>query len=167
MGTLLQQQDRGWDTLAAKGFKGVVDFSGGQWQRIGTARTHLRVTTAGADGRLPFLVIADEPTSALDPAAKVRALDNLRRLAGQGATVLLITHRLAASASACADLIYVPKDGCRVEQGTHEELMAACADEDQPAAGSYRTAFLLQGQQYATRLPGPRPAAEPGRRSGG
>ncbi|MFJ5068290.1 ATP-binding cassette domain-containing protein [Kitasatospora sp. NPDC088556] len=164
MEALLQQQDRGWDTLAAKGFEGGVEFSGGQWQRIGTARTHLRATTAGPEGRRPFLVIADEPTSALDPAAEVRAFDNLRRLAGQGATVLLITHRLAASAA--ADLIYVLKEGRLVEQGTHEELMAAGADEEQPAAGGYRTAYLLQAQQYATQLPEPRPAAEPAERSG-
>ncbi|KDN81046.1 ATP-binding cassette domain-containing protein [Kitasatospora cheerisanensis] len=157
MEALLQKQDRGWDTLAAKGFEGGVDFSGGQWQRIGTARTYLRTTTAGTDGRRPFLVVADEPTSALDPAAEVRAFDNLRRLAGQGATVLLITHRLAASAS--ADLIYVLKDGRLVAQGTHEELMAA-ADDEQPAAGSYRAAYLLQAQQYATRLPDPRPVAD-------
>lgn len=162
MEALLQMQDRGWDTLAAKGFEGGVDFSGGQWQRIGTARTYLRATTAGADGRRPFLVIADEPTSALDPAAEVRAFDNLRRLAGQGATVLLITHRLAASAS--ADLIYVLKDGRLVEQGTHEELMTA--DADQAGAGSYRTAYLLQAQQYATELPGPRPPIEPAERTG-
>ncbi|GLW55446.1 ATP-binding cassette domain-containing protein [Kitasatospora phosalacinea] len=156
MQDLLRKQDRGWDTLAARGFEGGVDFSGGQWQQIGTARTHLRATTTGAEGRRPFLVVADEPTSALDPAAEVRAFDNLRRLAGQGATVLLITHRLAASAA--ADLIYVLKDGRLVEQGTHEELMAAAPNDDRPGAGSYRTAYLLQAQQYATRLPGPRSA---------
>ncbi|MFB8241670.1 ATP-binding cassette domain-containing protein [Kitasatospora purpeofusca] len=152
MQALLRQQDRGWDTLAAKGFEGGVDFSGGQWQRIGTARTHLRATTTGTDGRRPFLVVADEPTSALDPAAEVRAFDNLRRLADHGTTVLLITHRLAASAS--ADLIYVLKDGRLVEQGTHTDLMTAGTDEDQPTTGSYKAAYLLQARQYATELPG-------------
>ncbi|MFJ1756464.1 ATP-binding cassette domain-containing protein [Kitasatospora sp. NPDC088134] len=156
MESLLREQDRGWDTLAARGFEGGVEFSGGQRQRIGTARTHLRATTAGPDGRRPFLVVADEPTSALDPAAEVRAFDNLRRLAEQGATVVLITHRLAACSS--ADLIYVLKDGRLVEQGTHEQLMAAEPDPDgqRPGAGGYRTAYLLQARQYAAHLPGPR-----------
>ncbi len=140
IGRLLADQENGWDTLAAKGFEGGVDFSGGQWQGIITARTEMRAATSGPDGRLPFLVIADEPTSALDPAAEVRAFDNLRLLADRGLTVILVTHRLAATAA--ADLIYVLHDGRVAEQGSHAELMAR-----EPAT-RYRTNYLLQASQY-------------------
>ncbi|MDH6111427.1 ATP-binding cassette subfamily B protein [Kitasatospora sp. MAP12-15] len=152
---LLGEQPNGWDTMAAKGFTGGVELSGGQWQRIGTGRAAFRFSTIGTDARPPHLVIADEPTSALDPAAEIAAFDRIRSLAEQGMAVVLITHRLAASAA--ADLIYVLDGGELVEQGTHDQLMANEPDPDWPGRGSYRTAYLLQARQYDnTPLPGQR-----------
>ncbi|MFF2618779.1 ATP-binding cassette domain-containing protein [Kitasatospora sp. NPDC058046] len=151
--TLLREQPNGWDTMAAKGLIDGVQLSGGQWQGIGTARAAFRFSTVGPGERPPHLVIADEPTSALDPAAEIAAFDRIRSLADQGMTVVLITHRLAASAA--ADLIYVLDGGELVEQGTHDQLMANEPDPDHPGHGSYRTAYLLQAHQYATTsLPG-------------
>ncbi|MFD4660619.1 ATP-binding cassette domain-containing protein [Kitasatospora sp. NPDC058444] len=137
---LLEGQDHGWDTLAARGFRGGVQFSGGQWQRIGMARAHHRATTTGPAGRRPHLVIADEPTSALDARSEVAAFGRIRELAAQGLTVVLITHRLAATAG--ADLIYVLHQGRLVEQGTHDELMGLRT--------RYRESYLLQAAQYST-----------------
>ncbi|MFB6894416.1 ABC transporter ATP-binding protein [Kitasatospora sp. NPDC056327] len=152
---IVEAQTNGWDTLAARGFQGGVQLSGGQWQRVGMARTHHRASTPGPGGRPTHLVIADEPTSALDAQSEVAAFARIRELADQGLTVILITHRLAATAD--ADLIYVLHQGRLAEHGTHEQLMA---DPD----GKYRASYLLQAAQYSTAVPHQRadePATDP------
>ena len=144
---VVEAQDNGWDTLAARGFQGGVQLSGGQWQRVGAARTHVRALTSGPGGRPTHLVIADEPTSALDAQSEVAAFARIRELADQGLTVILITHRLGATAD--ADLIHVLHEGRLSESGTHSELMA---DPD----GGYRAAYLLQAAQFTAQVPGQR-----------
>ncbi|MFC8449332.1 ABC transporter ATP-binding protein [Kitasatospora sp. NPDC057223] len=147
---VVEAQDNGWDTLAARGFQGGVQLSGGQWQRVGAARTHVRALTHGPGGRPTHLVIADEPTSALDAQSEVAAFARIRELADQGLTVILITHRLGATAD--ADLIHVLHEGRLSESGTHSELMA---DPD----GGYRAAYLLQAAQFTAQVPGQRDPA--------
>lgn len=127
---LVDSLPHGWDTLIVKGYQRGSQISGGQWQKIGNARTRYR----GA----PF-VIVDEPTSALDPEAEIAAFAALRSMTDDGTTVLLITHRLAATAT--ADLIYVLEDGRLIEQGDHEGLMAL-------DAGRYRAMYTAQAAQY-------------------
>ncbi|WP_033825790.1 MULTISPECIES: ABC transporter ATP-binding protein [unclassified Kitasatospora] len=144
---VVEAQDNGWDTLAARGFQGGVQLSGGQWQRVGAARTHVRALTSGPGGRPTHLVIADEPTSALDAQSEIAAFARIRELADQGLTVILITHRLGATAD--ADLIHVLHEGRLSESGTHSQLMA---DLD----GGYRAAYLLQAGQFAAEVPGQR-----------
>ncbi|TGB07810.1 ABC transporter ATP-binding protein, partial [Streptomyces palmae] len=120
-----------WDSIIVSGFERSTQLSGGQWQRMGSARARYR--------RAPLLIV-DEPTSALDPKAEIEAFQALRSMTDSGTTVLLITHRLAATAS--ADLIYVLDRGRVVEQGGHSELMAL---DD----GHYRTLYEMQAAQYA------------------
>ncbi len=139
---VVEELPRGWDTLVAKGYEGGVGLSGGQWQRVALARTHLRLTTPGPGGRIPHLVIVDEPTSAMDAKAEVAAFEQIRDLTGLGVTIVLITHRLAATAK--ADRIYVLHQGRLIEQGNHNELMA------QEPGTRYREAYVLQASQYET-----------------
>ncbi|MGW1376083.1 ABC transporter ATP-binding protein [Streptomyces sp. NPDC002446] len=120
----------GWDSVVIKGFERGAQLSGGQWQRLGTARARYRDAP---------LLIVDEPTSALDPKAEIEAFRALRSLADQGTTVLLITHRLAATAT--ADLIYVLDHGRLIERGTHTQLMAL-------TDGHYRSLYETQAAQY-------------------
>lgn len=118
----------GWDTLLAPEHLGGVDLSGGQWQKVGLARSFFRDA--------PILVL-DEPTAALDPRAEVEVFERVRELAG-GRTVLLISHRLYSVKS--ADRIFVMQDGRIRESGTHAQLM----DLD----GEYADLWRLQARQF-------------------
>ncbi|MFP8959135.1 ABC transporter ATP-binding protein [Streptomyces nanhaiensis] len=140
---LVESLPHGWDSIVFKGYERGVQLSGGQWQKLGSARTRYR--------RAPFLLV-DEPTSALDPHAEIASFQGLWSLAEEGHAVVLVTHRLAATMH--ADHIYVLDQGRVVEDGTHDELMAR-------AGGLYQGMFTAQAAQYglapaAARLPGPR-----------
>ncbi|GAA2770968.1 hypothetical protein GCM10010521_55550 [Streptomyces rameus] len=110
---LIEGLPHGWDSIVFKGYERGVQLSGGQWQKLGDARTRYR--------QAPFLLV-DEPTSALDPHAEIAPFQGLWSLAEQGHAVVLVTHRLAATMH--ADHIYVLDQGCVVEDGTHEDLGA-------------------------------------------
>ncbi|MCN9243679.1 ABC transporter ATP-binding protein/permease [Streptomyces sp. RY43-2] len=135
--SLIENLPHGWDSIVFKGYERGVQLSGGQWQKLGTARSLYR----GA----PFLLV-DEPTSALDPHAEIAAFEGLWSLAKQGHAVVLVTHRLAATAK--ADRIYVLDQGSVAEEGTHDELMAR-------QGGLYQGMFIAQAAQYGlTASPG-------------
>ncbi|WP_346899375.1 ABC transporter ATP-binding protein [Clostridium sp. UBA7503] len=89
------------------------NVSAGQKQLLTIARAIL------AD---PKVLILDEATSSVDTRTEVliqKAMDNLMK----GRTSFVIAHRLSTIKD--ADLILVMKDGDIVEQGNHNELLAA------------------------------------------
>ena len=89
------------------------NVSQGQKQLLTIARAIL------ADNKI---LILDEATSSVDTRTEIeiqKAMDNLMR----GRTSFVIAHRLSTIRD--ADLILVMKDGDIVEQGNHEELLAA------------------------------------------
>lgn len=88
-------------------------LSGGQRQRVALARMFLT--------EAPILIL-DEATSALDAQTERQVLRNLHRFA-QGRTMMLLTHRYSMLRS--ADKILVLEKGVLIEQGRHEELLAA------------------------------------------
>ncbi len=100
----------GYDTVV--GDKGVK-LSGGQRQRIALARAVLRDA--------PILLL-DEATSALDAESERKVQDALEKLR-KGRTTIVIAHRLATVRD--ADMICVMDRGRAVEQGSHDELVAA------------------------------------------
>ncbi|MBL8481744.1 MAG: ATP-binding cassette domain-containing protein [Rhodocyclaceae bacterium] len=106
----LRTLPRGYDTRV--GERGHL-LSGGQRQRVAIARALLRD---------PAILVLDEATSALDPASEAAVNDTLRALRA-GRTVIAVTHRLASVVD--ADRIVVLREGKLVEQGTHEQLLAA------------------------------------------
>src|SRR3954468_22664483 len=70
----------------------------------------------------PGLLILDEATSAVDPATEQRITEALRRLSA-GRTVITIAHRLSTAEG--ADRVFVFDAGRLVEEGSHDELVAA------------------------------------------
>ena len=73
---------------------GGSGLSGGQAQRVAVARALYRVQREGTP-----LVLLDEPTSALDADAESHVVDTLRRLAANGAVVVVASHRPAVVAA--------------------------------------------------------------------
>lgn len=88
-----------------------VDLSGGQWQRVAMARALMNDA--------PFLIL-DEPTAALDPISESRLYEEFGRIS-RNRTTIFISHRLGSTR--LSDHIFVLKDGCVREQGSHSELM--------------------------------------------
>jgi ATP-binding cassette, subfamily B, bacterial len=118
-----------FDTQLGKWFKGGQELSGGQWQKIALARAFMR---SNAD-----ILILDEPTAAMDAEAEMNIFNHFRSLT-QDRMVVLISHRF--STVRMADKIIVMASGEIIEQGTHEQLIAA--------AGRYAHLFSLQAAGY-------------------
>ena len=117
----------GYHTELTRKFGGV-ELSGGEWQRVATARAFLPDAA---------LIILDEPTSALDVDAERRLFDSFAELV-RGRTAIMISHRFSTVRT--ADLIAVLADGRIAEYGSHDELMT----QD----GRYAELFNLQADRY-------------------
>jgi len=96
----------------------VLKLSGGQRQRLMFALALI------GDPELLFL---DEPTVGLDVTARRRFWQVIRRLAGEGRTILLTTHYLE-EADALADRIVVLNRGSIVAQGSPSEIKSRTAN---------------------------------------
>ncbi len=100
----------GYDTIV--GERGVK-LSGGQRQRVAIARALLND---------PRILILDEATSSLDSESEAVVQEALDRLM-EGRTTLVIAHRLSTVRN--ADRLAVIDEGRIVQEGNHEELLAA------------------------------------------
>ncbi len=108
----------GEDLLAKVGLADKRDvypnrLSGGQQQRVAIAR---------ALALNPEVMLFDEPTSALDPELIGEVLGVMRSLAGEGMTMLVVTHELGFALDVADRMIYMD-GGALVEQGSPEDLI--------------------------------------------
>ena len=95
----------------------VGGYSHGMRQRLGIAAALLRQ---------PRLLLLDEPTTGLDPAGMRDMRDLVRRLAGDGITILLSSHLLYEVEELCNRVAIIRK-GSIVYAGGLSELLATAA----------------------------------------
>ena len=100
--------------IAEQARKYPLQLSGGQQQRVAIARS-LCLT--------PKIMLFDEPTSALDPEMIKEVLDVMIDLAGQGITMLCVTHEMGFARSV-ADRVIFMDQGQIIEQNSPTEFFA-------------------------------------------
>jgi ATP-binding cassette subfamily B protein len=128
----LDRLPHGLDTTLARQYRDGTDLSGGQWQRVAIARALFALENGAS------ILVLDEPTAALDVRAEAAFFDKFVDVT-RGATALLISHRFSSVRH--ADNIVVLAGGKVIEQGTHEDLLAA--------NGRYADLFHLQAERFA------------------
>ena len=96
-----------------------AQLSGGQQQRVAIAR---------AMAMDPKIMLFDEPTSALDPEMIKEVLDVMLDLAGEGMTMVVVSHEMGF-ARAAAERMFFMDEGAIIEETTPEELFTAPKEE--------------------------------------
>lgn len=113
--TALTQLDRVGLSHKAQVRPGTL--SGGQQQRVAIAR---------ALAMSPEVMLFDEATSALDPELVKGVLQTIADLAGEGMTMLVVTHEMGF-ACRVADTVHFMDRGRVVESGPPEQLFEAAS----------------------------------------
>ncbi len=98
--------------LAEKADAYPAQLSGGQKQRIAIARSLAME---------PEIMLFDEPTSALDPEMVGEVLDVMKRLAGSGMTMVVVTHEMSFAKEVGSRVLFMDQGGI-LESGTPEDI---------------------------------------------
>lgn len=108
-----------------------AQLSGGQTQRLAIAR---------ALAMEPSVLLLDEPTSSLDPELVQEVIRVIRELAGDGMTMLIVTHEIGLARSIAQRLMFMDQ-GRIVEAGSPAELVA---HPQSPRLRSFLGSLLLR-----------------------
>ncbi|MDP2964101.1 MAG: ATP-binding cassette domain-containing protein [Sulfurimicrobium sp.] len=100
--------------LEGKADAGIESLSGGMKRRLTLARALVND---------PDVIFLDEPTTGLDPQARHMMWQRLRRLLGEGKTILLTTHFMEEAERLCDRLLIMDK-GVAVATGAPRDLIA-------------------------------------------
>ena len=106
--------------LASVGLAGLEhrrpgQLSGGQQQRVAIAR---------ALAMEPEVMLFDEATSALDPELVKGVLSIMRDLAGQGMTMIVVTHEMRFAQEAASQVVFLD-EGRLVEKADPDKFFSA------------------------------------------
>ncbi|MGQ0456018.1 MAG: heme ABC transporter ATP-binding protein [Hyphomicrobium sp.] len=117
---------RGRDALQRLGLRGFegrpyAQLSGGERQRVHIARAVCQLEFAPKAGGEPQALLLDEPTSSQDLGHQRLIIDELRRIAGAGAVVVIVMHDLNLAATV-ADRVALMRTGRLVGQGSPDTV---------------------------------------------
>jgi polar amino acid transport system ATP-binding protein len=101
--------------LAGKKDRYPSRLSGGEQQRVAIAR---------ALAMEPSVMLFDEATSALDPELVGEVLDVMRRLAGDGMTMLVVTHEIGFAREVADEVVFMD-GGVVAERGPPAQVLQA------------------------------------------
>ena len=110
--------------LAKVGLEDKLDYypfqlSGGQQQRVGIAR---------ALAMEPKVMLFDEPTSALDPELVGEVLKVMKDLAGEGMTMIVVTHEMRFAKEVADEVLFID-GGVIVERSKPEDIFTNPKEE--------------------------------------
>ena len=119
-----EAREKSLKTLERMGLTGKVDavpskLSGGEQQRVAIARALIME---------PELMLFDEITSALDPELVGDVVRDMKQLAEDGMTMIVVTHQMSF-ARECGDRILFLDEGVIVEEGSPESMLSHPEEE--------------------------------------
>lgn len=102
-----------------------------------------RLAIASAVMGDPDILILDEPTNGLDPTGIAEVRDLIRKLAGQGKTIILASHLLDEVQKVCTDLL-VMKFGNKIYEGNIDDLSRTEAQLEMMSEDKQQLVALLK-----------------------